>query len=67
MEAGWIKIYTSADFFKSELVRQVLIDHEMEAIIINKQGFPYQIGEVEVYIHEDNFQKALEIIIENEL
>ena len=67
MEAGWVKIYTSADFFKSELVRQVFIDHEIEAIIINKQGFPYRIGEVEVYIHEDDFQKALEIIVKNEL
>ena len=67
MEAGWIKIYTSADFFKSELVRQVLIDHEIEAILINKQGFPYRIGEVEIYIHKDSFQKALEIIMENEL
>ncbi len=67
METGWVKIYTSADFFKSELVRQVLIDHEIEAIIINKQGFPYCIGEVEVYIHEDDFQKALEIIVKNEL
>lgn len=67
MEAGWVKIYTSADFFKSELVRQVLIDHEIEAIIINKQGFPYRIGEIEVYIPEDDFQKALEIIVKNEL
>ncbi|MFA6944882.1 MAG: DUF2007 domain-containing protein [Pedobacter sp.] len=67
METGWVKIYTSADFFKSELVRQVLIDHEIEAILINKQGFPYRIGEAEVYIHKDNFQKALEIITENEL
>jgi len=67
METGWVKIYTSADFFKSELVRQVLIDHEIEAIIINKQGFPYRIGEIEVYIHEDDFQPALEIIVKNEL
>lgn len=67
MEAGWIKIYTSADFFKSELVRQVLIDHEIEAILINKQGFPYRIGEVEIYINQDSFQKAHEIIIENDL
>lgn len=67
MEAGWVKIYTSPDFFKSEIVKQVLIDHEIETIIINKQDFPYRIGEVEVYIHEDDFQKALEIIVKNEL
>lgn len=67
MEAGWIKIYTSPDFFKSELVRQVLTDHEIDTIILDKQGFPYRLGEVEVYIHESHFQKALEIIIQNEL
>jgi hypothetical protein len=67
MEADWVKVYTSADFFKSELVRQVLIDHEIDAIIINKQGFPYRIGEVEVYIHDSNLANAKSIIKENEL
>jgi hypothetical protein len=67
MEAGWVKVYTSADFFKSEIVRQVLIDHEMDAILINKQGFPYRIGEAEVYIHESNVQKAITLITENDL
>ncbi len=67
METGWIKIYTSSDFFKSELVRQVLIDNEIDAIILDRQGFPYRLGEVEVYIHENDFQAALEIIIKNEL
>jgi len=67
MEAGWIKIYASTDFFKSELVRQVLIDHAIEAILINKQGFPYQIGEAEVYIHEKNSLEAQSIITTNEL
>ena len=67
MESGLIKIFSSADFFKSELVRQVLIDHDIEAILINKQGFPYTIGESEVYIHEENSPEALRIINENEL
>jgi hypothetical protein len=67
MEEDWIKIYTSHDFFKSELVKQVLVDHEIEAVIMDKQGFPYRIGDVEVYISNSNFQKALEIIIKNEL
>jgi len=67
MTKGWVKIYSSFDFFKSEIVRQVLIDHEIEAVILDKQGFPYKLGDVEVYIHEANFQKAIEIIISNEL
>lgn len=67
MEKGWVKIYTSKDFFKSELVRQVLIDNEIEAVLLNKQGSPYPIGQAEVYIHQDNFGKAEEIILKNEL
>lgn len=67
MEQNWIKIYTSHDFFKSEIVRQILIDNGIEAVIIDKQGFPYQFGEVEVYIHQDNFQQAIELIVKQEL
>ena len=67
MKQDWIKIYTSNDFYKSELVKQVLIDNEIDAVIMNKQGFPYQIGEVEVYINGLHFQQAIEIIIKNEL
>lgn len=67
MESNWVKIYTSNNFHKAELVRHVLIDHEIEAVLMNKQGFPYQLGEVEVYIHQQDFDQAIEIIIKNEL
>lgn len=67
MSIDWVRIYTSHDFYKSEMVRQILMDHEIEAVLLNKQGFPYQIGEVEVHIHHKYFQEALEIIIKNEL
>ncbi len=67
MRSGWVKIYTSHDFHKSELVRQVLVENEVEAVLMNKQGFPYRLGEVEIYIHHENFDHAIEIIIEREL
>ena len=44
-----------------------MVDHEIEAVLLNKQGFPYQIGEVEVHINYKDFREALEIIIKNEL
>ena len=67
MESSWVKIYTSHDFHKSELVRQVLVQNEIEAVLMDKQGFPYRLGEVEVYIHQQDFDHAIEIIIEREL
>lgn len=67
MSKDWVKIYSSDNFYKAEIVRQILVDHEIESVIINKQGFPYNIGVVEVYIHQTEFQKAIEIIIRNDL
>jgi hypothetical protein len=67
MDNSWVKIYTSNQFIKSEIVRQVLVDHEMNAVLMNKQDTAYKFGEVEVYIHQDNFDQALEIIIQNDL
>lgn len=67
MEQDWVKIYTSDDFYRSEVVRQVLAEYEIEAILMDKQGFPYRIGEVEVYIHQKDFNRAIELIVENGL
>jgi hypothetical protein len=67
MNNKWVKIYTSNEFFKSEMVKQVLVDHEIDAIIINKQDSSYKFGEIEVHIHQNDFQKALETILQNDL
>ncbi|RZL57190.1 MAG: hypothetical protein EOO93_18105 [Pedobacter sp.] len=67
MNSSWVKIYTSQQFMKSEIVRQVLVDNEIDAILMNKQDSSYKFGEVEVYIHQSNFNKAIELIIQNEL
>ena len=67
MNSEWVKIYTSNQFFKSEIVKQVLVDNEIEAVIVNKQDSSYKFGEVEVHIRQEDFQKALEIILTNDL
>jgi len=67
MNAKWIKIYTSNQFHKSEMVKQILIDNGIEAVLMNKQDTAYKFGEVEVLIPETNYSNALEIIIHNNL
>ncbi|WP_238387622.1 putative signal transducing protein [Pararcticibacter amylolyticus] len=67
MNNDWVKVYTSNDYYKSEIVKQVLIENEIEAVLLDKSGFPYRIGEVEVYTHKDNFQRATEVILSSEL
>lgn len=67
MEKGWIKIFTSSDFYRSEIVKQVLIEHDIDAVLLNKQLSGYNIGAVEVYIHQEDFSKAVEIMALNQL
>ncbi|MFC5284287.1 putative signal transducing protein [Pedobacter alpinus] len=67
MDKNWVKIYASGDFYRAEIVKQVLIDHQIEAVIMNKQDTSYKFGEVEVHIQEENTQKASEIISQNDL
>ena len=67
MEKGWIKIFTSSDFYRSEIVKQVLIEHDIDAVLINKQLSGYNIGAVEIYIHQEDFSKAVEIMALNQL
>ena len=67
MEKDWIKIFTSSDFYRSEIVKQVLIEHEIDAVLLNKQLSGYDIGAVEVYIHQEDFSRAVEIMALNQL
>jgi hypothetical protein len=67
MEKGWIKIFTSSDFYRAEIVKQVLIEHDIDAVLLNKQLSGYNIGAVEVYIHQEDFSKAVEIMALNQL
>ncbi|MBC7912648.1 MAG: DUF2007 domain-containing protein [Pyrinomonadaceae bacterium] len=67
MNEDWIKIFTSGDAFKAELVRQVLIENDIEAVLLNKQGYPYNIGEAEVYVKPDRFDEATVILVQSEL
>jgi hypothetical protein len=66
MQKDWFKVYSSSDFYKSELLRQALIENQIEAVLVNKQGYPYNIGEVELYVHSQDMDKAVEIIKRDE-
>lgn len=68
MEAGWVKIYTSNDPLKAEMVSHLLHENELKVVMLNKKDSSYlSFGEVELYIHQDNFEQALELIIGNDL
>ncbi len=68
MEKDWIKIYTSESPYHAAIVSSVLKDHDIHVVELNKKDSSYlSFGEVELYIHPDYFDRAIEIIIRNEL
>jgi Putative prokaryotic signal transducing protein len=68
MEKNWVKIFTSADYYRSEIIKQVLTEHQIDTVLLNKQASSHRaFGDVEVYIHERNFSNAIEVIILNQI
>jgi hypothetical protein len=68
MEKNWIKIFTSSNFYQAEIVKHVLTEHDIDTVMLNKQDSAHRtFGQVEIYIHKDNFSQAIEIMILNQI
>ena len=68
MEKNWVKIYKSTNFYQSEIVKQMLLQHNIEAVLLNKQDSSYRsFGNVEVYVHQEDFDHAIELLILNQI
>lgn len=68
MEKNWVKIFTSSNLYQSEIVKQVLTGHQIDAVLLNRQASSHQaFGDIEVYIHQEDFSQAIEIMILNQI
>jgi hypothetical protein len=68
MEKNWVKIFTSADYYKSEMIKQALAGHHIDTVLLNKQDSSYStFGDIEVYIHQEDFSNAIEVLILNQV
>lgn len=68
MEKNWVKIYKSTNFYQSEIVKQMLLQHKIAAVLLNKQDSSYRsFGNIEVYVHQGDFDQAIELLILNQI
>lgn len=68
MEKNWVKIFTSFNFYQSEIIKQVLNEHHIDAVLLNRQDSAHRaFGNVEVYVHQEDFSNAIEIMVLNQL
>ena len=67
MDYNWIKIYTSTDPFKIELLKGFLNENNIVAMSINKKDSSYlSFGEIELLVNEKDVMKAKILITKQE-
>ena len=66
MEKGWIKIQTYRNAILGELDKQLLAEHGLAAVILNKQDSSYMFGNIELFIHEKDEVEARAILAQKE-
>lgn len=63
MQSDWKKVYSGSDAFKARLLKEKLEALDIKCVLMNKQDSAYvMIGEVELYVQESDFLKAVNII-----
>jgi hypothetical protein len=68
MEKNWIRIFTSTNYYQAEMVKQMLIENEIDTVLLNKQDSSHRtFGDIEVYIHQQDFSNAIEAMILNQI
>ena len=67
MNYNWIKIYTSTDPSKIELLKGFLNENNIVAMSINKKDSSYlSFGEIELLVNEKDVMKAKTLITKQE-
>ena len=67
MEKDWVMVYTLKKEYNAEMLQEVFDDNKINCVMINKKDSSYvPIGNIEVYVHKDNEEKAKELIKEFE-
>lgn len=60
--ANWVSVYRDTFLHRVEIVKAVLEDASITAVIVNKKDTAYQIGNFELQVGNDDAIKALKII-----
>ena len=64
MNSDWVVAYSSSDIFKAEIIKNMLLSNNIDAILMNQKDSSYHFGVVEVYTKKDDIEKAKKFISE---
>ena len=58
MDKNWKLVYSTGQLYQAEMVKDILEDNDIEAVIMNKQDSFYLFGEIEIYSRPDDVIRA---------
>ena len=67
MEKDWIKIFSTDRPFEAEMVKGMLLENGVNAVLLNRQDSSYTQalpGQAEIYVHSSQVTQALELMNE---
>ena len=64
MNNEWIIVYSTSDIFKAEVIKQMLLSNNINAISMNQKDSSYHFGTVDIYTKKIDVKKAKKIISE---
>ena len=65
MEKDWKQVFLSGELYQAEIAKEVLENNDINAVILNqKDSSCTSFGNIEVYVHEKDELKAIELLKE---
>lgn len=58
MDNNWKIIYSTSALYQAEMVKDILEDNDIQAVLLNKQDSFYHFGDIEVYVKPDDVIRA---------
>lgn len=63
METNFVLVFTTTEAFKAEIAKEILDDNDINCVVLNQQDSVIpSIGEIEIYVHENDLELALDIL-----
>ena len=63
MKKNWINIFSSANPIEVEIVKQMLEENNINAVVLNKQDSSYNMfGAIDLFVNETVQETALQLI-----
>jgi hypothetical protein len=61
---NWVLVYSSAQLYEAEMIKDIMADNGIECVIMNQQDSVYKFGDIDLYVPKDDAFRAKQLLIE---